>query len=320
MKISLVTPAGKKSRSGNRTTAVRWGRILKSLGHKVKISEEDDGVGADVMIAVHAWRSHKSIKAFSVKYPKHPLIVLLSGTDIYSFQHSHPKETLDSMQNATALVCLHDLVGDAIPKKYTKKLTTIYQSAKPLPFPKRPSKKTFDICVIGHLRDEKDPLRAAYATKFIQPNSKIRIIHLGKAHDKKWLHAVQKEQRHNPRFFSLGDVPSWRVRRQLCTSKAMVISSIMEGGANVVSEAIMAGIPIIASKIDGNIGLLGADYGGYFCTRNTEALACLLDKMEQDPRFLKRLTVQIIKRQGFFKQSRETQAWQALLKKITVSR
>ena len=90
--------------------------------------------------------------------------------------------------------------------------------------------------------------------------------------------------------------------------------------ANVVSEAIMAGIPIIASNIDGNIGLLGADYSGYFCTGNTEALACLLNKVEQDPRFLERLTVQIIKRQGFFKQSRENQAWQALLKKITNSR
>ena len=97
MKISLVTPAGKQSRAGNRTTAVRWARILQDLGHRVNISEESDGDGADMMIAVHAWRSAGSIRTFSTRHPDKPLIVLLAGTDIYSFQRSHPEDTLNSM-------------------------------------------------------------------------------------------------------------------------------------------------------------------------------------------------------------------------------
>ena len=50
MKISLVTPAGKQSRAGNRTTAERWARILRDLGHRVNVSQEDSGAGADLMV------------------------------------------------------------------------------------------------------------------------------------------------------------------------------------------------------------------------------------------------------------------------------
>ena len=122
MKISLVTPAGKQSRAGNRATAVRWARILRELGHRVNISEAHDGTGSDMMIAIHAWRSAKSIKEFADRYPGKPLIVLLAGTDIYAFQHSHPDETLESMARATELICLHSLVHRAIPNEFSKKL------------------------------------------------------------------------------------------------------------------------------------------------------------------------------------------------------
>ena len=316
MKISLVTPAGKKSRAGNRTTAVRWARILRDLGHRVSIAEQDDGDDADMMVAVHAWRSHQSIKTFSDNHPDRPLVVLLAGTDIYAFQHSHPEDTLDSMERATALVCLHDLVHQATPKKFGKKLNVIYQSAPPLSSPRRPSQRTFDVCVIGHLRDEKDSLRAAYAARLAAPESKLRILHLGKAHNDEWAQATAKEVKNNARFQSLGEVPGWRVRRQFATSHAMVMSSVMEGGANVVSEAIAAGLPVIASHIDGNIGLLGEDYEGYYPAQDTEALAALLHRAETAPKFLKKLSAQVKKLQPLFKANKEAKAWKTLLKEI----
>lgn len=316
MKISLVTPAGAKSRNGNRTTAVRWAKILRNLGHRISIAEQDNGDDADIMIAVHAWRSYQSIRTFSNNHPNRPLVVLLAGTDIYAFQHSHPKETLESMERATALVCLHNMVHRVIPKKFGKKINIIYQSAVPLPSARQPSKRTFDICVIGHLRDEKDSLRAAYAARLAPPNSKLRIIHLGKAHNQAWRQETEKEMKNNPRFVSLGELPSWRVRRQFATSHAMVISSAMEGGANVVSEANASGLPIIASRIDGNVGLLGEDYEGYYPVYNTEGLAALLHRAETDPRFLKRLAAQGKKKQALFKPAVESAAWEKLLNQI----
>jgi len=316
LKISLVTPAGKKSRNGNRATAIRWAKILSNLGHRVSIAERDNGDNADMMIAVHAWRSHQSIKTFSNNHPNRPLIVLLAGTDIYAFQHSHPKETLKSLECATVLVSLHSLVHRAIPKKFHHKLHTIYQSALPLPSKRQPSKRTFDVCVIGHLRDEKDSLRAAYAARLAPPDSKLRIIHLGKAHNEAWGQRAAKEMKVNPRFISLGEVPKWRVRRQFSTSHAMVISSAMEGGANVVSEANVCGLPIIASNIDGNVGLLGEDYEGYYAPNNTQGLAALLQRAETNPKFLKRLAAQGKKRQALFNPEVEIAAWSKLINEI----
>jgi putative glycosyltransferase (TIGR04348 family) len=279
----------------------------------VTIAEQDEATDADLMVAVHAWRSHASIRSFSDRHPDRPLVVLLAGTDIYGFQHSHPEETLDSMARADALVCLHDLVHRAIPKKFGSKLHVIHQSAPPLTTPRSPSKRTFDVCVVGHLRAEKDSLRAAYAARLADPASKLRVIHLGKAHDAEWEKAAKAEVKRNPRYQWRGEVPGWAVRRQFARCHAMVMSSVMEGGANVVSEAIVAGLPVIASDIDGNVGLLGADYEGYYPVEDTAALAAMLHRAETDPRFLKRLAAQGRKLQPLFTPEREAAAWERLL-------
>lgn len=292
---------------------MRWARTLRTLGHRVTISESDDGKGADLMVAVHAWRSAASIRAFSDRFPDRPLAVLLAGTDIYRFQKSNPEETLDSMDRATALVGLHDLVGRAIPDRFADKLHIIHQSARPLTGPRTPSKRRVDICAVGHLRDEKDPLRAAYAARTLPADSRIRIVHLGRAHDDRWARAARTEMASNPRFVWKGEVTGAMVRRQFAHSHAMVISSVMEGGANVVSEAVVAGVPVIASRIDGNVGLLGDTYDGYFPAQDTAALAAMLDRAERKAGFLDRLGTQGRARKSLFAPEREREAWRRLL-------
>lgn len=311
-----MTPAGKQSRSGNRATAVRWARILEELGHRVSIAETSDGRGADMMIAVHAWRSAGSIRAFAAKHPERPLVVLLAGTDIYRFQQSHPEETLAAMDCATRLVCLHDLVHRAIPERFGAILRVIHQSAPPLDIPRDVDSAHFDVCVVGHLRDEKDPLRAAYAARLAEPGSRLRVTNLGKAHSDAWKQEAEAEMNRNPRFVWKGEVDADEVRRHFARSHAMVISSIMEGGANVVSEAVMAGLPVIASQIDGNVGLLGHDYAGYFPSQDTEALAVLLHRAETDPEFLTLLSEQCRERQPLFEPARERDAWRSLLEEL----
>jgi putative glycosyltransferase (TIGR04348 family) len=308
-----VTPAGKQSHAGNRATAVRWARILGELGHRVTISQDTDGAGADMMVAVHAWRSAPSIRGFAACHPDRPLVVLLAGTDVYRFLHSHRDETLESMDRATVLIGLHDRVHRAIPRRFAKKLRIIRQSASPLPGPRMPAKRRFAVCVVGHLRAEKDPFRAAFAARLAPPDSRLQVIQLGKAHDETWTKAAAAEMAANPRYHWRGDVTGGQVRRQLARSHAMVISSIMEGGANVVSEAIAAGLPVIASRIDGNVGLLGKDYAGYVPAEDTDALVAVLAKAEADPDFLKRLTRQIRQRQPLFRPARERAAWRRLL-------
>lgn len=286
MKISLITPAEKQARTGNRTTARRWARHLRDLGHRVDVAVEYGGEDAHLMIALHAWRSADAIVRFRDLYPDRPLVVALTGTDIYEFQETHPDVMRRSMRLADALVCLHDRVGEAIPPDCAAKLHVIHQSAPPLGRPRAPSKRTVDICVIGHLRDVKDPLRAAFAVRDLPPESRLRVIHLGKAHTDAWADEAMAETIRNRRYIWRGEVAGWGVRREFVKTHAMVLSSRMEGGANVISEAVAAGVPVIASDIHGSVGLLGRDYPGFFPVGDTAALRAVLLKAENDPAFL----------------------------------
>ena len=121
------------------------------------------------------------------------------------------------------------------------------------------------------------------------PTSKLRVIHLGRAHTTDFANKARAEMARNPRYRWLGEVPGWRVRRELAKTRAMVISSNQEGGANVVSEAIVAGVPVIASDIAGNVGLLGRDYPGTYPVGDEAALARLLDRAETEPAFIEAL-------------------------------
>ena len=88
--------------------------------------------------------------------------------------------------------------------------------------------------------------------------------------------------RDNERYSWLGEVSQTVIRRLYARSQAMVISSLMEGGANVVSEACVAGLPVIASDIPGNTGLLGHDYPGLFPAGDSAPLAKLMARFESD--------------------------------------
>ena len=123
--------------------------------------------------------------------------------------------------------------------------------------------------MIGHLRDVKDPLRAAKAARLLPADSRVRIEQVGRAYTPQWAARARAEMAANPRYRWRDDVPAAAVRRLLARSHAMVISSLSEGGANVMSEAAVAGVPVLASRMDGNVGLLGADYPGYFPVGDT---------------------------------------------------
>jgi len=295
MKILLITPALANSRAGNRITAIRWKNILTELGHAVTLKTSSDDITqaskkTDAMLALHAWKSAKSIINFKQLFPQKPLIVALTGTDIYKNIHSHPKPTLQSIKHADALITLHDLAHLAIPKTDRKKVHVIYQSADCIKRKPKRNKRFFDICVIGHLREEKDPLRTAYAVRNIPEKSRIKVQQYGKAHSSIWSKRAKKEMQQNPRYKWHGEVAHWKINQLYSNTDLMVLSSKMEGGANVISEACMAGIPVIASDIDGSIGLLGRDYSGYYPCKNTVALRELLLKAESDKTFLAVLT------------------------------
>ena len=295
---------------------MRWARILRQLGHRVHIADRYDGAAADLMIALHAWRSADSIRTFRERHPDRPLIVGLSGTDIYGYIDRDRASVMRSLACADRLVALQELARRRVPARFRDKLRIVYQSALPVHRGRAERTGSFDVAAIGHLREVKDPFRAAQAARRLPASSRIRIVHLGAAETPGWAGAAKAEMAINPRYVWRGDRPRADVRRLLGRARAMVLSSLNEGGANVISEAVAAGVAILTTRIDGSLGLLGRDYPGYFPVGDTEALARLLIRIETDPAFLKRLKRTITRRAPLFRPAREKAEWKSLIEEV----
>jgi glycosyltransferase involved in cell wall biosynthesis len=84
----------------------------------------------------------------------------------------------------------------------------------------------------------------------------------------------------------------------------------------VISEAIVAGTPVIASRIAGNVGLLGEDYPGYFGVGDTCELARLILRAEIDAEFLIDLKTRCEKNAALFDPAHEKKTWGNLLKEL----
>ena len=297
MRIGIVTPAPPDSRYGNRITAVRWAKILRRLGNRVSILQAYDGKPYDLLVALHARRSHSSIVSFRRHNPEAPVIVALTGTDLY---RDIPTNHLarKSLEIATRIVVLQPKAIDELRPSLQDKTRVIYQSVEGA---RKPAAKTrarkperrerfsgnFDVCVIGHLRPVKDPFRTAMAARLLPRSSRIRVLQVGGAMTDAMAARARKEMRVNQRYEWLGEQPRSQVRRILAKSRLCVLSSRMEGGANVLSEAIVASVPILASRIDGNVGILGEDYPGYFGVGDTKQLAQLMTRAETCPEYLR---------------------------------
>ena len=293
MKIALITPAAAGSRTGNRHTALRWAAMLRAAGHSVRVEQKwDRERPADLMLALHARRSHASIKAFRHLHPKKPLLLALTGTDLYRDIRTSA-EARESLELASRFIVLQPKAIEELPPRLRDKVLVVIQSSSTR-LRHRPVRKGFRVCVLGHLRDEKDPLRALAALSLLT-DADIELLQAGDSLDDSLARQARHAMKNEPRYRWLGGVPHSRALRLLASSHAMVISSRMEGGANVVSEAIRVGVPVLASRIPGNVGLLGKEYPGYFRLGNDRELASLLCRAASDRRYYHSLKRKILR-------------------------
>ena len=313
MKLLIVTPAPPKSKRGNRITAERWARLLRELNHRVQITETYEGESCDALIALHARRSAKSIALFHAEHPHKPLILALTGTDLYRDIETSPSAR-HSLDLASHFVLLQSDGIRFLPRCYREKCHVIMQSVNPLLRKPAPLKSVFEVCVIGHLRSVKDPFRAALASRLLPEDSRIRIVHLGAALSPAMRKRARAEMKKNPRYEWLGELSHTRTMQRLARSRLLVLSSKMEGGANVVSEAVSMDVPVISSRISGSIGLLGNDYPGYFPVGDTQALATLLHRVETDKRFYRHLQSGCRRLKKLVTPQKERACWRVLLR------
>ena len=128
-KIVLVSPAVAEANNGNWHTAHRWAKFLSShCDTSICQHWHTRDKNFDAMIALHARRSAPSIHAWAAQHPGKPLVVVLTGTDLYRDIHSDA-DAQRSLHLATHLVVLQEAGLAALPKDMQTKASVIFQSA-----------------------------------------------------------------------------------------------------------------------------------------------------------------------------------------------
>lgn len=311
--VVIVSPALAAANNGNWQTASRWMRLLRRH-YRVQLTDCWDGEQADIMIALHARRSAASIQAFADAYPASPLIVVLTGTDLYR-DIAIDDAAQHSLDLATRLVVLQDLGLEALPVTHRRKTVVIPQSAPALRSKADGFQPPFDIVMAGHLREVKNPscfMQAAQMTAV--PG--IRFLQIGGALDPQLGEQAQTTQRRCAHYRWLGNMSHARTRRFIRRSHLLVVPSHAEGGANVIIEAVRSGVPVLASDIPGNRGMLGKDYAGYFPADGAAELSALIARSIAEPHFYRKLQRQCRRRARLFSPACEQTALLQLLDNV----
>jgi len=285
--VCIVTPATRDANTGNWHTAARWARLLRP-DYRVRVVQAWDGEPCDLLIALHARRSAASIAAFRAAHPHGALAVVLTGTDLYRDVPDGNADALAALDAADRLVVLQELGVQALPPQHRGKATVIFQSARALKRGQR-RRTTFDVAVVGHLREEKDPMLAMHAAMTLAPGSNVRVLHAGAALEPGYAAAARRTERRTTHYHWLGELPRARARQLMRQAALLLHPSRLEGGAQVVLEAIRSGTPVIVSDADGNLGMVGRGYPGVFPVGGVHAATTLIERAATDRAFLRRL-------------------------------
>lgn len=304
-RVVIITPRLAASNAGNWHTAARWARFLRAR-YRVTVAADWDGRDADCMIALHAKRSAASIAAFAEAHPDRPLVVVLTGTDLYH-DLGVSRAARQSLEHASRLVVLNDLGIERLPRPVRAKASVILQSAPALAAARR-SSQTFDVAVVGHLRSEKAPDTVWQMLRAIDPAVPLRVLHAGAAYDDGLGARATALMARDARYRWLGDLRRPAARQLMRRAHVLLHPSRMEGGAQAVIEAVTAHTPVIGSRIDGNAGLLGTDYAGWFPVGDGAAAARLIERAASDPAFLRALQRVCARRALLFNPKREAAA------------
>lgn len=276
-RVLIISPAAANANNGNWQTAWRWAQMLR-LVCEVDIAQHWGGEPYDVMLALHARRSADSIahwaQAHGAQHDAPGLGVVLTGTDLYRDIQTDAQAQA-SLRYACQLVVLQDCGAQALPAALRPKARVIFQSTAA----QQALVKPFDalrVLMVGHLRDEKSPQTLFDAAHLLQRHADILIEHIGDALTPDLGAQAQACMAACPQYHWLGGLTHEATLKKIAQAHVLVHTSRMEGGAHVILEAVCSGTPVLASHIPGNVGMLGADYGGYFALGDAPGLANLL--------------------------------------------
>ena len=284
---------------------------------RVILQSEWRGEPADLLVALHAKRSAGSIAAFREYRGAAPIALVLTGTDLYRDLPAKSRDAIASLDAADRIIVLQDDAPRLLKAAWRAKCDVIYQSAPALT-PAKKSPSPLRAVVVGHLREEKDPRTLFAAVKKLPADLPIEITHIGAALDPALAAEAKALEKADPRFHYAGALSHGLARAAIKRAHVLVHPSIMEGGANVIVEAITAGTPVLASRMSGNVGMLGTDYPGYFDVRDASGLRDRLVHLAEDRRSLVALERAARARRALFHPAAEARAVRKLVSGLLV--
>ena len=316
--VVIVSPALASANNGNWQTAKRYGQFLKTHFRVRIVSEWDGSKSDDVLVALHARRSFSSIAAWHEMRGGNGLVVVLTGTDLYRDIKQDP-QAQQSLEFANRLIVLQQLGIDELPEHLRSKSAVILQSTTPrVTLPK--TARCLRVVMVGHLREEKSPRTLFEAVALLSQQRDVFIQHIGAEHDQLLASMAHQTAALYPQYRFIGAQTYPETRRQIQRSHVLVHTSVMEGGAHVLMEAICSGVPVIASCIPGNMGMLGEDYAGLFPVGNAKALAEMLIRFRHDSEFVHLLKLQCARRAPLFSAAYEREGLLTIIASVISTR
>ena len=305
MKINVCTGYPLDSPRGNTTTALRIVERLQMAGHQATAMHTDTPPAADAQISLHVLKT-AAASAYFATHQSGRLFIRLTGTDINGGFVKSPNLSQQTIGLADKLVVTHPACLPQIPDRWRNKTVVIYPSVTmpELAAISIPTSPLFTC--IGHLRPVKAPHLMHDAIQNI-PQANLVAASIGNAYDVTDGQQARLNARQDTRYHWHADCDRATALAWMQASLATINSSISEGGANTVMEAIQLRIPVLATDILGNRGFLGDDYDGYFETGRADQLAGLMRRCLEESDFVEHLKSQLDGQRPLFSVERESE-------------
>lgn len=317
MKVCVASPYPLTDLKGNSVTTSRIVNLLRGAGIEARGSYLFDGEPAEVLISLHAVKGVEGVRDFREKMPEGKVVVLLTGTDLYQSLPGGSETGLQNLAEADRIVVVQSAAIARLPEEIRHKVVVIPASLDPISIKASPVVPPFAISVVGHPRPVKRPFLTIEAVARHPEWEEVEVWQIGEALDEESERSALSWAQRDPRYRWFGGLPRDEAL-ELCARSALTVnSSILEGGANAVLEAMMMGVPVLASRIEGNEGILGPDYPGYFEEGELDlVLEAIIDKRVDLADWV-RLADQ---RLSSFSMESETACWLELLTNLNYQR
>lgn len=328
IRVLVSTPFPVGSPLGNSVSARRIAGILREAGFEAAAVEGWGGEPAECLVALHARRSAGVVQRFRAAFRAAPIVLVLPGSDLYGDLPTGDRNALAAIECADRLVVAQEASLADVPARFRRKAVCIPKSVD-LDVPAAPDPEVgalrkregaFVVLLPAHVRPQKNPRLAQAAGEVIAPASRILIVHCGALIEPETGWRGASAEPAAGRYRWIGPLPRGRVLSAMAAADVVLNTSRMEGGSNALCEAVVAGRPVVATRIPGNVGILGSDHPGLYPPENAGALAAILSRCETEPAFLAELSRRSAERARLFTRARELAGWSAVIRETIAER